>query len=100
MCYSLSRVQLFATPWTVVHQAPLSMGFPRLEYESELPFPAPRDLPDRDVSPALAGGFFTTQPQGEPLQFIWEDKYTDISRTWALNLCFSRGDFEILPGGR
>ena len=45
---SLSHVQLFATPWTVVHQAPLSMGFPRLEYESELPFPAPRDLPDRD----------------------------------------------------
>ena len=34
---SLSRVQLFATPWTVAHQAPLSMGFPRQEYRSVLP---------------------------------------------------------------
>ena len=39
--YSLSCVQLFATPWTVAHQAPLSMRFPRLEYWSGLPFPSP-----------------------------------------------------------
>ena len=39
--YSLSRVQLFATPWTVVRQAPLSMGFFRQEYWSGLPFPSP-----------------------------------------------------------
>ena len=38
---SLSRVQLFATPWTVAHQAPLSMGFSRQEYWSGLPFPSP-----------------------------------------------------------
>ena len=38
---SLSRAQLFATPWTVTHQAPLSMGFPRQEYWSGLPFPSP-----------------------------------------------------------
>ena len=43
---SLSRVRLFATPWTVVPQAPLSMGFSRQEYWSTLPFPSPRDLPD------------------------------------------------------
>ena len=43
---SLSRVQLFATPWTVASQAPLSMGFPRHEYWSGLPFPSPKDLPD------------------------------------------------------
>ena len=42
----LSRVQLFVTPWTVAHQAPLSMGFSRQEYWSGLPFPSPDDLPD------------------------------------------------------
>ena len=60
---SFSRVQLFATLWTVAHQAPLSMGFSRKEYWSELPFPPPGDLPDPGIeptSPALAGGFYTT----------------------------------------
>ena len=40
---SLSRVRLFATPWTIAHQAPLSMGFSRQEYWSGLPFPSPRE---------------------------------------------------------
>ena len=43
---SLSRVQLFATPWTVAYKAPLSMEFPRQEYWSGLPFPSPGDLPE------------------------------------------------------
>ena len=53
------------TPWTAACQAPWSMGFPRQEYWSGLPFPSPVDLPDPGiehlslVSPALAGGFFT-----------------------------------------
>ena len=53
-------------PWTVVCQAPLSMGFPRQEYWSRLPFPTPGDLPAPGIeprspaSPALAGGFLTT----------------------------------------
>ena len=42
----LSRVQLFATSWTVANQAPPSMGFSRQEYWSGLPFPSPEDLPD------------------------------------------------------
>ena len=53
----------FATPQTVAHQAPLSMGFPRQEYWSGLLFPSPGDLPNpgtEPVFPALAGGFFTT----------------------------------------
>ena len=53
---SLSRVWLFATPWTVAHWAPWSMGFSRHEYWSGLPFPAPGDLPDPGIeagSPAL-----------------------------------------------
>ena len=59
---SLSRVQLFATPWTVAHQAPLSMEFSRQEYWRGLPFPSPGDLPDpgiEPVSPALQARFFT-----------------------------------------
>ena len=62
----LSHVRLFVTLWTVGHQAPLSMGFPRQEYRSGLPFPAPGDLldpgikPTSLVSPALTGRFFTT----------------------------------------
>ena len=57
------------TPWTVAHQAPLSMEFPRQEYWSGLTFPSPRDFPDPEIkpaSPALAGRFFTTEPPGKP----------------------------------
>ena len=66
----LSRVWLFATPWTVAHQA-LSMGFPRQEYWSGLPCPSPGDFSDPRIkptslmSPALAGGFFTTSATWE-----------------------------------
>ena len=48
---SLSRVRLFATPWTVAYKAPLSMGFSRQEYWSGLPFPSPGDLPDPGIEP-------------------------------------------------
>ena len=48
---SLSRVRLFATPWTVANQAPPSMGFSRQEYWSGLPFPSPGDLPDPGMEP-------------------------------------------------
>ena len=60
---------ILATPWTVAHQAPLSMGFSRQEYWSGLPFPSPGDLPNpgiKPVSPALAGRFFIIEPQGKP----------------------------------
>ena len=48
---SLSRVQLFATPWTVAYQAPPTLGFSRQEYWSGLPFPSPGDLPDPGIKP-------------------------------------------------
>ena len=48
---SLSRVQLFATPWTIAYQAPPAMGFFRQEYWSGLPFPSPGDLPDPRIKP-------------------------------------------------
>jgi len=60
-----SPVQLFATPQTVAHQAPLSIGFFRQEYWSGLPCPPPRDPPDSGIKPtslmslALIDGFFT-----------------------------------------
>ena len=62
------------TPWTAARQAPLSMKFSRQEYWSELPFPPPGDLPDPGIqpeSPALAGGFFTTEPPGKPINELW-----------------------------
>ena len=52
---SLSHVQPFVTPWTVAHQAPLSMGFSRQEYCSGLPFPSPGDLPDPGIKPPTQG---------------------------------------------
>ena len=48
-----SRVQLCATPWTIAHQAPLSTGFSRQEYQSRLPFPTPAHLPYPGIKPAL-----------------------------------------------
>ena len=48
---SLSCVRLFAIPWTIALQAPLFMGFSRLEYRSGLPFPSPGDLPDSGIEP-------------------------------------------------
>ena len=56
---------LFATPWTVVCQAPLFMKFSRQEHWNGLPFPFPGDLPNPRIEPissALAGGFFTAKP--------------------------------------
>ena len=67
-CYCLVCPTL-ATPWTIAHQAPLSMGFPRQEYLSGSSFPSPGALPDPGIqpaSPALAGGFFTTGAPGKP----------------------------------
>ena len=70
---SLNCVQLFETPWTVIFQALLSMGFHRQEYWSGLPFPSPGDLPNpgiKPISPALTGRFFTTEPQEKPKLYI------------------------------
>ena len=66
-----SRVWLFVIPWTVAHQAPLSMGFSRQNYWSGLPFPPPGDLPKVKppslISPALPGWFFSTSITWEAL---------------------------------
>ena len=57
-------------PWTVAHQAPLSMGFSRQEYWSGLPFPSPGDLPNPGIeprSPTLQADALTSEPPGKPL---------------------------------
>ncbi|KAI4548572.1 hypothetical protein MG293_000902 [Ovis ammon polii] len=54
----VSYIKSFVTPWTIIHQAPLSMGFPSHEFQNGLPFPSPGNIPDpsiKPMSPALAG---------------------------------------------
>ena len=76
MLSCFSRVQLFATPWTVAHQSPLSMGFSRQECWSGLPCPLAEDLPYPGIEPkslmslALAGGFFTMNVTWDALIYI------------------------------
>ena len=65
---AISPVQLFATSGTIACQVPLSRGFSRQEYWRGLPFLPPEDIPYPGIepeSPALAGGFFTTEPPGK-----------------------------------
>ena len=65
---SFSRVQLFATPWTVAYKAPLSMEFSRYEYWSGWPFSSPGDLPDPGIeprSPALQADALLSEPPGK-----------------------------------
>ena len=64
----LSRVQLFATLWTVAYQAPPPMGFSRQEHWSGLPFPSPGDLPNPGIdpgSPALEADALPSEPPGK-----------------------------------
>ena len=65
---SLSCVQLFAIPWTVAYQVPLSMGFYRQEYWCGLPFPSPEVLPNQRMkprAPALQAGSLPSVPPGK-----------------------------------
>ena len=99
MLNRFSRVQLFATPQTVARQAPLSIGFPRIEYWSRLPWPPPGDLPDSGIepmpltAPALVGGSFTTST-------TWE---APLNRLVFLFVVFQGKcvlDFRTVPLGR
>ena len=89
-CWLLNCLWLFATPWTVAHQAPLSMGFSRQKYWSGLPCPPPGDLPDLGIehrvlmSPVLAGGSFT-------ISITWEahSEYLQFPQNCCLLSCSS-----------
>ena len=77
--------QLFVTPWTVAHQAPLSVEFSRQEYWSGLPFPSPEDLPDPGIepmSPALAGGFFLPQSHLGSPNLSEKCRYCPLREKW------------------
>ena len=98
----------FGTPWTVAHWAPLSIGFPRQECWSGLPFPSPGDLLDpgiKSMSPALAGRFFTTEPPTITISYIRSSDliqlitnilcpFTNLSLlwfdSWVGKICWSR----------
>ena len=77
------------TRWTVVCQAPLSMGFSKQEYWSRLPFPSTGDLlnpgikPGSPTSPALAGRFFMTEPSGKTLNINIHTSYFIIHYTYV-----------------
>ena len=85
---SLSRVQLGVTLWTVAYHTSLSMGFSRQEYWNGLPRPPPGDLPGPGIepvsvmSPALAGGFFTTSA-------TWDYLTIFASILWWMAICVS-----------
>ena len=91
-CYSLSHVQLFATPWTTARHAPLSMGFSRQEYWSGLLFPPPGDLtnarvePLSPVSPTLVADSLLLSHLGSPCH--WTVQLNMIKR-----VCFILCDF-------
>ena len=81
---ALSCIQLFAAPWIVACQAPLSTGFSRQEYWSRVPFPSPRNLSYPGIkpgSPALQADSLPAEPQRKPstaqrqLKFFWTIKW-------------------------
>ena len=89
-------------PWTVAHQAPLSMEFSRQEYWSGLPFPSPEGLPDPGIepgSPALEADSLSIEPPGKPLNLL--EGLLNVgcpvlgvsesgSLGWSLGVCISK----------
>jgi len=92
--FSHSVMSNSVTPWTVARQAPLSVGFPRQEYWSGLPFSSPGDLPypvirpRSPVSPALAGRRATREAQSCHRKHQWEN-LGDLYRKMPRGLCLS-----------
>ena len=77
LCSFVKLCPTLATPWTVAHQAPLSMRLSRQEYWSGLSFSPLGDLPDSRIkpkSPSSAGGFFTTELPGKPQRKVEQSK--------------------------
>jgi len=95
---SLSHVKLFATPWTVAYQAPLSMEFSRQEYWSGLPFPSPGYLPNPEIepeSPALQADVLPSEPPGKP----WHAQFSVLKSIHTVvqpsPSCISRTSFIV-----
>ena len=99
---SLSRVRLFATPWTVAYQAPPSMGFSRQEYWSGLPFPSPRDLPNPGIeprSPEFQADDLTSEPPGKPQYNTYSNAQILYETSSSINrdICLSSSNIETMP---
>ena len=97
--WSVSHVTLFVTPYTAARQAPLSLGFPKQEYWSGLPFPPPGNLPNPGIKPtslappALAGGFFTSAPPRKPIFSVDRSQTSQTScKRWKYALSKTRGE--------
>ena len=74
-----------ATPWTVAHQAPPSMGFSRQEYWSGVPFPSPGDLPNPGIEPrypALQADTLTSEPPGKPIEHLGFCKTATVKHSY------------------
>ena len=107
VCSILSCIWLFAIPWTVACQAPLSMEFSRREYWSRLPFPFPRDLPNPGikllsiVSPFCRGILYLLSHQRAPHIIIWcslvllQFLTENLSKTDSVSLPLSLSSSEI-----
>ena len=77
---SFGCVRLFATPWTVAHQAPLSMGFSRREYWSGLPCPPSGDLPNPGIEPESPILQVDSLPTGTPEKMKSQAQLKQFSR--------------------
>ena len=88
-------IRFFATPWTAAHQAPQSMGFPRQQYWSRLPFSSPGELPNPGIesrSPTLQADSLPSEPPGKPSK----DLHTHNSHL----LCLIHSFWPLVPGAR
>ena len=86
-------------PWTVAHQAPLSMEFSRQEYWSGLPFPSPGDLPDPGIEPgslALQADSLLSEPPGKPIE---EDPKINKARSLPSKSSEAKGRSKYCPSG-
>ena len=97
-----SHVQLFVSLWTVARQAPLSMGFPKQEYWSGLPFSPPGDLPDPEIepgSPALRADSLPTELQGKIIYMYMSEGNGSPSQYSCLENPMDRGAWmATIPG--
>ena len=87
-------VQVFATPWTVAHQAPVSLGFSGQEYWSQLPFPPPGDLPNPGIearSSVLQAGSLSSEPPGK---LLW---WREVTIKKLLDLLWWFHEWNYLP---
>ena len=83
----VAQLCLFVTPWTVAHQAPLSMEFSRQEYWSFLPFHSPGDLPNPGIKPrppALQAGSLPSSHQGSPKS--WSLLFLLLSEVYTFSI--------------